>query len=59
MRIDQADPASVQPCGAELTRKAIAEHEALDRLLSVLLVAYPDRFPVPTGGSSPRHDGRA
>jgi tRNA(fMet)-specific endonuclease VapC len=33
--------------GAELTRKAVAEHEALDRLLSGLLVAYPDdRFPV-------------
>ena len=32
--------------GAGLTRKAIAEHEALDRLLSGLLVAYPDdRFP--------------
>ena len=33
--------------GAELTKKAVAEHEALDRLLSGLLVAYPDdRFPV-------------
>ena len=32
---------------AELTRKAVAEHEALDRLLSGLLVAYPDdRFAV-------------
>ena len=33
--------------GAELTKKAIVEHEALDRLLSGLLVVYPDdRFPV-------------
>ena len=33
--------------GAELTKKAIAEHEAIDRLLSGLLVAYPDdRFPI-------------
>ena len=28
--------------GAELTRKPVAEHEALDRLLSGLLIAYPD-----------------
>jgi tRNA(fMet)-specific endonuclease VapC len=36
--------------GAELTRKAIAEHEALDRLLSGLLIVYPDdRFPVQYG----------
>jgi tRNA(fMet)-specific endonuclease VapC len=36
--------------GAELTRKAVAEHEALDRLLSGLLIAYPDdRFPVVYG----------
>jgi predicted nucleic acid-binding protein len=33
--------------GAELTKKALAEHEAIDRLLSGLLVAYPDdRFPI-------------
>ena len=33
--------------GAELTKRAVAEHEAIDRLLSGLLVAYPDdRFPV-------------
>ena len=33
--------------GAELTKKALAEHEALDRLLLGLLVAYPDdRFPI-------------
>ena len=33
--------------GAELTKKAVAEHEAIDRLLSGLLVAYPDdRFPI-------------
>ena len=32
--------------GAELTRRAVAEHEALDHLLSGLLVVYPDdRFP--------------
>ena len=36
--------------GAEMTRKAIAEHEALDRLLSGLLIVYPDdRFPVQYG----------
>jgi tRNA(fMet)-specific endonuclease VapC len=28
--------------GAELTKRPLAEHEALDRLLSGLLVAYPD-----------------
>ena len=28
--------------GAELARNAVAEHEAVDRLLSGLLVAYPD-----------------
>ena len=28
--------------GAELSRRALREHEALDRLLSGLLVAYPD-----------------
>ena len=33
--------------GAELTKKAVAEHEAVDHLLSGLLVVYPDdRFPV-------------
>jgi predicted nucleic acid-binding protein len=33
--------------GAELTKKARAEHEAIDHLLSGLLVAYPDdRFPI-------------
>jgi tRNA(fMet)-specific endonuclease VapC len=33
--------------GAELTKKALGEHEALDRLLSGLLVSYPhDRFPI-------------
>jgi tRNA(fMet)-specific endonuclease VapC len=33
--------------GAELSKKALAEHEAIDRLLSGLLVAYPDdRFPI-------------
>lgn len=32
--------------GAELTKRALAEHEALDHLLSGLLVVYPDdRFP--------------
>ena len=32
---------------AELTRNARAEHQAIDRLLSGLLVAYPDdRFPI-------------
>jgi len=32
--------------GAELSRRALQEHESLDRLLSGLLVAYPDdRFP--------------
>jgi predicted nucleic acid-binding protein len=32
--------------GAELARKALVEHEEVDRLLSGLLVAYPDdRFP--------------
>lgn len=36
--------------GAELTKKALAEHEAIDRLLSGLLVAYPDdRFPIQYG----------
>lgn len=28
--------------GAELARKALKEHEALDRLVSGLIVAYPD-----------------
>jgi predicted nucleic acid-binding protein len=28
--------------GAELSRRALQEHEALDRLLSGLLVSYPD-----------------
>jgi tRNA(fMet)-specific endonuclease VapC len=33
--------------GAELSKKALAEHEAVDGLLSGLLVAYPDdRFPL-------------
>jgi predicted nucleic acid-binding protein len=32
--------------GAELSRRALQEHESVDRLLSGLLVAYPDdRFP--------------
>jgi len=32
--------------GAELSRRALVEHEALDRLFSGLLIAYPDdRFP--------------
>jgi len=32
--------------GAELSRRALQEHEALDQLLSGVLVAYPDdRFP--------------
>ncbi|MCR4373543.1 MAG: type II toxin-antitoxin system VapC family toxin [Acidobacteria bacterium] len=36
--------------GAELARKALAEQEEVDRLLSGLLVAYPDdRFPVMYG----------
>lgn len=36
--------------GAELARKALAEHEEVDRLLSGLLVAYPDdRFPMTYG----------
>jgi len=36
--------------GAELAKKALAEHEEVDRLLSGLLVAYPDdRFPMMYG----------
>ena len=36
--------------GAELARKALAEHEEVDRLLSGLLVAYPDdRFAMTYG----------
>ena len=36
--------------GAELSRRALQEHEVLDRLLSGLLVAYPDdRFPAVCG----------
>lgn len=36
--------------GAELARKPLAEHEALDRLLGGLLVAYPDsRFDLTYG----------
>jgi tRNA(fMet)-specific endonuclease VapC len=36
--------------GAELARKALREHEEVDRLLSGLLVAYPDdRFPLVYG----------
>jgi predicted nucleic acid-binding protein len=36
--------------GAELAKRALAEHEELDRLLSGLLVAYPDeRFPMMYG----------
>jgi tRNA(fMet)-specific endonuclease VapC len=48
--------------GAELTKKALAEHEAIDRLLSGLLVAYPDdRFPILYGRllASTRRTGRA
>ncbi len=36
--------------GAELAKKALAEHEEVDRLLSGLLVSYPDdRFPMMYG----------
>jgi len=36
--------------GAELARHALVEHEEVDRLLSGLLVAYPDdRFPMTYG----------
>jgi len=36
--------------GAELSRRTLQEHEELDRLLSGLLVAYPDdRFPAAYG----------
>ncbi len=48
--------------GAELTKKALAEHEAIDRLLSGLLVAYPDdRFPILYGRllAATRRTGRA
>ena len=48
--------------GAELTKKAVAEHEAIDRLLSGLLVAYPDdRFPILYGRllAATRRTGRA
>jgi tRNA(fMet)-specific endonuclease VapC len=48
--------------GAELTKKAAAEHEAIDRLLSGLLVAYPDdRFPILYGRllAATRRTGRA
>ena len=34
--------------GAELSRRALQEHEALDRLLSSVLVAYPDDRFAPT-----------
>ena len=36
--------------GAELTRRVLAEHEALDRLLSGLLVVYPDERFAPAYG---------
>jgi tRNA(fMet)-specific endonuclease VapC len=48
--------------GAELTKKALVEHEAIDRLLSGLLVAYPDdRFPILYGRllAATRRTGRA
>ena len=36
--------------GAELSKRALQEHEVLDRLLSSLLVAYPDeKFPAAYG----------
>ena len=36
--------------GAELSKRSLQEHEALDQLLSGLLVAYPDdRFPAAYG----------
>ena len=34
--------------GAELSRKPLREHDALDRLLSGLLIRYPDKRFVPT-----------
>lgn len=34
--------------GAELARKPLREHDALDRLLSGLVIAYPDKRFVPT-----------
>jgi tRNA(fMet)-specific endonuclease VapC len=36
--------------GAELARNALSEHEELDRLLSGLIVAYPDARFAPTYG---------
>ena len=36
--------------GAELSRNALREHEALDRLVSGLVVAYPDTRFAPTYG---------
>jgi tRNA(fMet)-specific endonuclease VapC len=48
--------------GAELMKKALAEHEALDRLLSGLLISYPDeRFASLYGRllAATRHTGRA
>jgi tRNA(fMet)-specific endonuclease VapC len=36
--------------GAELARSALSEHEELDRLLSGLIVAYPDSRFAPTYG---------
>jgi predicted nucleic acid-binding protein len=48
--------------GAELAKKALAEQEEVDRLLSGLLVAYPDdRFPILYGRllAATRRGGRA
>jgi tRNA(fMet)-specific endonuclease VapC len=49
--------------GAELSRRALQEHEALDRLLSSLLVSYPDDRFAPMYGrllaASTRAGGRA
>ncbi len=36
--------------GAELSRKALREHEVLDRLFSGLVIAYPDARFAPTYG---------
>jgi predicted nucleic acid-binding protein len=48
--------------GAELAKKALAEQEEVDRLLTGLLVAYPDdRFPILYGRllAATRRGGRA
>jgi tRNA(fMet)-specific endonuclease VapC len=58
--IESLDPAEVLAvsvhvvcelrAGAELARRPLAEHEALDRLLSGLLIAYPDERFAPAYG---------